>query len=444
MPELPRHLRLTGGDYFMHGQDHAMRQAGLPGNICRVSLRLAQGLNVARLRQHIAASPLVDWLTRARVVRPLPLLAPVWRREPDPTPALYEHTVKPGEGQGPGNLPPAVLERDLLPTRGPGLVLDLVHSADGTAQLVLSWNHTIMDARGAEFLLRHLSTDGAAPGAPTLQDLLNPEQRGWSLAEWWRKAKFARGSIRWLHESGRDPLFSLLPGQAPAQPCQNPCRLLRFTAQETARLDDRCEALNASFRRSHFYLAAALWALHRIAARRGNQDGAYLVPVPHDMRRHGACGPIFSNQLSVFFYRVEARVAARLNDTIGELTRQMTDQIRDRIPQSCMAALDLFKPMPLDFYVRHLGGPSQGKFATMCFSDVGETCRGVKEIMGGRILEATHLVPTWRPPGLTVLFWRFRDQQRILLSCVDDCLNRAEAEALEADLRAALLEDTVL
>ena len=77
---------------------------------------------------------------------------------------------------------------------------------------------------------------------------------------------------------------------------------------------------------------------------RGNRDGAYLIPVPHDTRRHGAKGPIFSNHLSILFYRIEPRHAGRISDIVGELSRQMMDQIRDRFPECCMAALEMFKP----------------------------------------------------------------------------------------------------
>ena len=101
-------------------------------------------------------------------------------------------------------------------------------------------------------------------------------------------------------------------------------------------------------------------------------------------------------------------MAGRISDILGELSRQMTDQIRDRFPESCMAALDMFKPLPLGYYVHHLGKPTRGKFATFSFSDSGETCAGMTELWGGRILDVTHLVPSWRPPGLTVVFLRFR------------------------------------
>jgi hypothetical protein len=178
-----------------------------------------------------------------------------------------------------------------------------------------------------------------------------------------------------------------------------------------------------------------------VAVRRGNQTGAYLIPVPHDTRRRGSNGPIFSNHLSILFYRIEPQQAGKLGDILVELGRQMTDQIRDRFPQCCMAALDMFKPLPLGFYLRYLGKPTRGKFATFSFSDSGEACAGMTGLFGGKILEVTHLVPTWRPPGLTVVFLNFGGRPSALLSWVDDCMSPAEVDILEKGLRSALLEE---
>jgi hypothetical protein len=238
------------------------------------------------------------------------------------------------------------------------------------------------------------------------------------LSGWWPNAKQARGSVEWLRESGDEPLFSLVPPGPRTRLCRNHYRLIAFTEPETARIDARSQQLVGGFRRSHFYLAASVRALHAVAVQRGNQDGAYLIPVPHDTRRRGANGPIFSNHLSILFYRIEPQLAGRLGDILGELSRQMTNQIRDRFPDSCMAALDTF-----------------------CFSDSGETCAGMTELWGARIRDVIHLVPSWRPPGLTVVFLRFGNRLSALLSWVDDCLNPVEVDKLERDVRKALLEE---
>lgn len=441
MPDLPRQIRLAAGDYFMHGQDGRMRRVGLPGNVCCAIMRLGTGVDLERLRRRIATSPVMDWLARVRLVRPLPLLPPLWRTSARPQVLLYEHHDQGDAAGSPWALPAAVAKRELHAARGPGLAFDVVRHADGTSHLYLSWNHTLLDARGLDLLLNHLNADSDANGAPKVQDLISPRQRGWDLAGWWPNVKRARGSVKWLHESGDEPLFSLVPPGPRTRLCRNFYRLIAFTGPETARIDARSQQLVGGFRRSHFYLAASVRALHAVAVQRGNRDGAYLIPVPHDTRRRGANGPIFSNHLSILFYRIEPRLAGRLGDILGELSRQMTHQIRDRFPESCMAALDMFKPLPLGYYVHHLGKPTRGKMATFSFSDSGEACAGMTELCGARILEVTHLVPSWRPPGLTMVFLRFGNRLSSLLSGVDDCLSPAEMDVLERDVRKALLEE---
>lgn len=427
----------------MHAQDHRMRRAGLPGNVCRIALRLEAGLDVNLLRERVTASPLLNWLARVRIARPLSVLPPLWHATAKPRPFFHEHNEPDGVSDGPEALPPAVLGRELHASRGPALAVDLVRHKDDTQSLVLSWNHALMDARGAELIFRHVYAGDTVKGTSALKNAISAEQRNGGLSGWWSSMKLANGSVKWLHQSGVEPLFTLLPPARPAGPSRNLSRVLLFSDVEMARMDNHCQRLNAGFRRSNFYLAASIRALHTVATQRGNTTGAYLVPVPHDMRRRGASGPIFSNHLSILFYRIEPRQAVNLSAILSELTRQMMDQIRDRFPECCMAALDMFKPLPLGFYLHQLGKPTRGKFATFSFSDSGETCAGISHLLGGRIQAVTHLVPTWRPPGLTVLFWNFKGRPCAQLSWLDDCLSLAEAETFERSLRAALLEEVV-
>ena len=92
----------------MHGQDHRMRRAGLPGNVCCAVIRLGPGLDMERLRRRLATSPILDWLARVRIIRPFPLLPPLWRTAAMPRTVLYEHTDQNGGVDSPCSLPPVV------------------------------------------------------------------------------------------------------------------------------------------------------------------------------------------------------------------------------------------------------------------------------------------------------------------------------------------------
>jgi hypothetical protein len=157
----------------------------------------------------------LNWLARVRIVRSLPLMPPRWRAAAEPKTIFHEHTAPAANGAEPGSLPPAVAGRDLHAAEGPALALDLVGYADGTRHLVYSWNHALMDARGAELILRHLNAGPAVKDPPTVENLINPAQQAWNLAKWWNSVKLARGSMEWLRKSGSEPLFTLMPGLRP-------------------------------------------------------------------------------------------------------------------------------------------------------------------------------------------------------------------------------------
>jgi hypothetical protein len=274
-----------------------------------------------------------------------------------------------------------------------------------------------------------------------IKDFISPKQiKGLPIGQWWERAGFARTSWKWLEESGKEPLFTPAPPEPRASSLQNHQHRIRFTEEETARIAAQSGKFASGFRRSHFYLAASVKALHKIGLQRGNKDGAYLIPVPHDMRKYGAKGPIFSNHLSVLFYRIEAQQAGNIRDTVGELGRQMTNMVRERFPEACMAALNMFKILPPGFYHQQLGKPTRDKLASLSFSDSGEACPGMTDFCGAKILDVTHLIPCWKCPGVTVLYLQFANRLSVMLSWVDDSLTPAEAETLEQNLRKTLLE----
>lgn len=441
MPDLPDKIKFAPGDYFMLAQDLWMRRSGLEGNICCAILQLDRGFDVERLRRRIAESPMMDWLARARAVRPLPFLPPVWKLSSKPGQILFEHDEKDAAMENAWSPPKVVTRHQLRAHCEPGVAFDVVHHADGTSHLFFSWNHTHLDAQGIDFILHHLNSNAETNGASSLKDFISPKQiTGIPVTKWWGHANFAHSSMKWLDESGKEPLFTPAPPEPRTNSRLNHQRRIRFTVEETARIAERCAKIAGGFRRSHFYLAASIQSLHNIALQRGNKDAAYLIPVPHDTRRHGAKGPIFSNHLSILFYRIETQQAGNVRDIIGELGRQMTNQIRDRFPEACMAALNMFKVLPPGFYVKHLGKPTNGKMASLSFSDSGEACPGMNDFCGAKILDVTHLIPCWSSPGVTMLFLQFAGRLSIVLSWVDDCISPPEADALERDLRRVLLE----
>lgn len=425
--ELPLSVPLTGADYFVCALDRQMRRAGLPGNVCRLVVRLEGGTDPARLAERLAGSEVLRWLARLRLTRDLPLQTPRWRAGGGPAPEILRlHRAGAGGAWLPADLP----EHALRPDRCPALALDLVQGPRGTGHLVLTWHHALLDVRGAELLIGHLG-GGPAPSAASAP-AAHGEPRGWL-----RKLSFARESLACITAACGGPMARLGGGRAAGG--GNRYRIHWFDEAETERVDEHARRLEADFRRSLFYLAASVKAVDGVARRRSGDRGDYVVPVPHDLRRRGAAGPLLSNQLSFLFFRVGAAGAGDLRATVGSLTAQMLEQVRGRTTESFRAAMELFRPAPLGFYLRQLGKPTGGGLATFFFSDAGESCPGLAELAGARPTAVTHLAPAADPPGLGVVFSRFRGRLCFVLSWVGEGLEASEVDRLDSGLAAALL-----
>ena len=440
-PSIP----LTGGDYFALALDHTMRRAGMAGSICRLVVELGGRLEAKRLRAALDASGLEPWLANVRFSRALPFLKPRWRQR-----------------RGGGSLPiaeRAAADAPPAPDERSNLAFDLVHQPDGKTALILTWHHGLMDARGAELLLHHIdaSAAGKPPSPETVFGNVAPTLRE-QLRDWLRapaRLRLSRQSLTLVDAASRPPLVSLTPngrrghrelarGRASgARGASSRFRTLSFTLEETARIAAVGDRAGAGFRRSLFCLAAAVRALDAVRARRGAETATWLVPVPQDRRRRGALGPIFSNQVSFLFYRGEPDDLASIETLVASLRRQMTEQVRDRIPDYFALAMEMFQRVPLGWYARILRGPSGGQFASLFFSDTGESFCGRTSFLGAPIVGIAHLPPVPVPPGVAVVCSTFQGRLGIVLSWVEGCLAADEVDLVERTLRSELLADGV-
>lgn len=440
---LDREIEFSGSDYFLCAMDRIARSGGRPGSQCRMIIELDGKLDPEDFCAAVNRSPWLQWLVNVRMVRKLPFTLPRWRSNgagnPVPVACLAAEEGRSGKK---GNVVsfPRHSGPDAIP---PPLSFTLANHDNAGSICILNWDHTLMDAAGAELLIQHVARWPETPGR--LSSLLpadkqNIDSRVPRSLGFPGRFSYARRSVRYISETSEMPIAVMNPSGS-VQESSDQYFAIRFDDEETRAIVAQCERIGLSYYHSLFYLAAATRAVHAVRMRRMGETAAYLVPVPLNLRRKGGHGPVFSNNVSFLFYRLTPEVIADFQATVVSLKKQMKEQIMQEIPHSYAELMKILRRLPLPFYSRLLSGPTRGQLASFFFSCTGECCTGMNSFMGQPVREVTHLAPATSTPGLSIVFMRHRNCLKMILSFRDSLFTQEDLQLFEERLRLDLLPE---
>jgi hypothetical protein len=440
-PELPRLFPLSDGDCFALALDFLIKSSGLAGSICRLTLHLEGKLERERLEAAVKRSVLIEWLGHLHYAQRRP--AGIFKRfsydsEAAVTIALHRNESASRDSHE------IVTTPGLEVGRAPGLTFDLLDNHDGSTSVVLTWHHILMDALGAELLFQHLNRLSSPGGgdADTLQSLARPSRPvpfHRFLLRLPRKALLARRAIRFVATQCRPPIVSFTRSSThPASP-RNGTPHFCYDNATTARINAHAERIGAALHRGLFFLAATIRAFEAITRNRSQADGAYVVPIPQDLRRRGAWGPILGNRHTFHFYRIEREQAGSLKEIFRLLKQQMVMQLRDGTPLHYEEMMGLLRYLPVSLYARVLQGPTKGQVSSFFYTYTGDSGPTMESFLGVPVQGIRHLPPVADPPGAAVVFSRHRNRVCVSLSLLEGCLTDVELASFRENLRSELL-----
>jgi hypothetical protein len=427
--DLPRQFSCNGIDYFLYQLDQLMFAAGGKRNVCALAVELDGALDRTALQQQLSQRPVYPWLTGLRFQPGLPFALGRWRHNPNVAlPEIIEHHLPDYQG-----IPDALLDTPIHPCRQPPFRIELAHLPEERSLLFFAWHHSLLDAHGAERFIHSLGHRDA--GQPQWLQQASPTDRP-SIVQ---RANIARDCKRFLFESSEPPLSSLYSEQK-SQPITQRYRVLRFSAQETREITANAQRLGAGFLVSNFCLAATVCAAAAIQLQRNSLHGDYLIPVPQDRRQRGAAGPVIGNQASFLFYRVSREVLTDLRACSKALTEQTAQQIRQQMPGNFLIMMNLFRRIPGPLYRFLMKQPTAGLMASLYFSDTGDSMQDYQTLFDLPVRSAVHYPPNIYPPGVTIIFTRFRGALQITFGYMQEVLQENEAQQLLDNLRGLLLK----
>ncbi|PYN85171.1 MAG: hypothetical protein DMD87_24635 [Candidatus Rokuibacteriota bacterium] len=286
-----------------------------------------------------------------------------------------------------------------------------------SSDLVLTWFHPLMDARGGENLLTHLNHldrhEGAPPWGDTPPAFVSERDRR-SLVQ---RSRIAGGSLKYLRTLAPVPPVSA--GNQPVPPGRACFRQRSFIARDST--DQR------TTREICWRVALVGKAMTELWRRRGLADVPCLLPISVDVRPKGELGATFGNHLAFHFARFRSSETADVPALARALRRQMADAVRDGQIEANLVALEFLQYQPFSRMLRMLPWTAGGELFSFNCADLADWPSALAECFGRTVVNAYH-VPVVPPrPGIGVFFNRCRGRNNLVVSWIEGVVTESEA-----------------
>ncbi|MBI5055445.1 MAG: hypothetical protein HZB61_02325 [Nitrospirae bacterium] len=430
IPSSKNKLYLSGCDWIISSLDHMMKRNTCAGNMSQVVLVLdsviAQAEIQDRLNRFVNALP----VTRGSIARDINL-CPYWR-VPEKAGGDLNFTFHNCSSEE--TFSALLSECANKPFRNDSehLAFHLFNIENNKSCLAMTFDHRLLDARGAENLLRIFqqyleSSDdaGISGGIP----LAAPAH----LSEWMKKFLSGRNVNRKIISLSQKPP-EVLPVSGD-NTRRFKFRLMSFTPQETQEIYDKAYREAGYLMETPYLLSVVMRAVDGFFKKRSLSADNYLATVSIDTRTgEGIKQELFFNHVSYLFFQVQTALMGNQKKIINSIKTQMYEQVKAGIPRDIIEASHLTRIAPLSFLGKIIDGPLKGKLATFIFSHVSTNPLS-PEIMGAKIENVFHMPRVPVPPGLGFFSNYFNGRLNLVISYLDGIISDEEANMLEKNIR---------
>lgn len=412
-------LNHNGCDTLMLGFDYELRRRGFAGNSCQIVLELSTAFDPVRLEQRVAALIRQHPILSARPARGL-------TRRWKPTSAMPRVRVHAKAA----NLPQALFNEPLDIHRGDLIRFDLIGRT-----VIFTWAHALMDAKSAEYFLALVGDDNVSAPEPGEDWYARRGTRAGGLR--------ARGRQAWRELDRLEKFKTALPvslaTRRPPIARALKYQVVTLSREESAGVRAQAGKLCGFLGDTTFHMAATLLEFNQLHERAGCPSASYVVPIPVGLRPKGTRAPLFSNQVTMMLHQFLPAQLATLAQAVAAVKTQKTEFLRDDQIDAGIALAQLFRRLPMWLYMRMIKHELGGEICSLFFGDTGTVDSALQSFLGASIEKFAHVPAVTVPPGVGVVFYRFRDQLQFTLVHADGTLTNNEAADFAARLRERLL-----
>lgn len=455
--------RLNAADRLMLVAHDVMRNIGHPGFQCQTHVWLDGRVDVAKLRQAIAALATGYPVVASRLSRD-GVDGPSWKATDEFEAEFVETTLAGSEKADVWTYGEALFAKPLDLSDRPPIGFHLLHLPDGRDVLLIRFSHALMDGKSPEFALSELNrlqgadssavlnaADGEGVYAATQAAIGSTESTPSSIAAESRN-EMAEHLGRFERRKRIDAAIQVIKSQLklPTKAVSiskdlrkqftfAPLRILvkELTEEETKAATARVRRLCGFANLTPAVLAAVFRGVRQYAStpikKRTSQ-----TDVPLNLRLPGAIQPVFRNHVT--FIQMHAR-PAEMEDR-DELTKalnaNMRDQLRRGIDLGNLQMMSMMAKFPR-LMAMHLKQRFRDNPISLGFGFLGPVLPSLETFLGRRVEWIYTLNSCLSPPGIVLQVNQFRGKMNLILTYIERCV----PEKLANELLAFIIQDLV-
>ncbi len=415
MPALPyskKRYYLSGIDWLIGTINDYMLSSTHAGNHSTLVLELSKTISkddlCCSLEKIYSFLPVLSGMTARDLIN----LAPYWKV---PSGSSNNYDIEEFELCSEGNFDEeliAVLNRPFSSSKT-YLSFTLLNS-QSKKNLLMTFDHRILDARGAELFLDLLSSRTDEELIFRISEIKTTDSP--HLKEWGEKFAAGRTVQRKIIAFSKEGCFSNSKYNMKNLPASKKANLKpafgHFSKSETSTILKDAEGKAGFMMETPFLLSLTALAFHEIT--NYGKSAKYFVPVPIDMRTKGEeAKRTFFNHLSFLFFYFEITPETTVDDLICEIRKQFFSQIEEGFPEEMIKAAYPGRIFPFLLLKWAMKLPFDAKNCSFVFSNVGTSSFNNDNILGSKVNNIHHMPRIPTPPGTGIFFNRFDDKMNL-------------------------------
>lgn len=427
--------KLNPADFHTLALDYEAKRDDLAGHYCMAVLELSGTLQTSVLQQRFQQLlDAIPWLQARLVAR---TFGYQWQLRDDSVPAFFEQPLDTESSQTEGvheSLANLLVSRDLVAP----VSLHVLRGTDNSL-LALRWHHPLLDALGAELLLKALvSSRPVAESAEQEERCVAPVDNLLARSSWWSALRAVWGAQRSFVRLDRQVSSQLMTGTLDSH--TPGCSRLQLDLEESTNALQEARRTIGMTGTALYFMGCLLRALEQTGL--ASPGEAFFVPYAVNLRRRGAPGPMLGNQVSFLFATAPLEVVRDRARLFSWLREQNHGSLRERLPFNFVPFMKVTSLLPLGVYSRLVRYRFPGhERASFWFSYTGEFQIPSDDVFGCSVTGYSQLSAVTAPPGFAVLVNQFQGRLSFVINYAREAFDSEWIETLRARLRSEVLNE---